>query len=43
MRAVSDGKVLYLFSLRNPGGAYKADLMNSFEKALATVRFVTTK
>lgn len=42
VRAVSDGKVIYLFSVRNPGVHYKANL-DAFEKALATVRFVTTK
>jgi hypothetical protein len=42
VRVVSDGKVLYLFSLRQSGVHYKANL-DAFEKALATVRFVTTK
>lgn len=39
VRAVSDGKVLYLFSLRNKGGNYTRNL-EAFEKALASVRFL---
>jgi hypothetical protein len=42
VRAVSDGKTLYLFSLRNKGVHYAANLP-AFEAALASARFVATK
>jgi hypothetical protein len=41
VRAVSDGKVRYLFSLRNRGENYPKNL-DTYEKALETLRFVAT-
>jgi hypothetical protein len=40
VRAVSDGKTLYLFSLRNKGEHYATNLA-AFETALASVRFAS--
>jgi hypothetical protein len=42
VRVVSDGKTLYMFSLRNRGVHYAANL-GTFEKAMASVRFVAPK
>jgi len=42
VRAVSDGKVLYLFSLRNKG-TYYAQNVEIFETAMASVRFTLAK
>lgn len=42
VRAVSDGKVLYLFSLRNKADHYAKNL-EIFEQAIATVRLKLTK
>jgi len=42
VRAVSDGKVLYLFSLRNRADHYAKNL-ETFEKAMTSVRFKLTK
>lgn len=42
VRAVSDGKVLYLFSLRHRG-TYFADNFAFFEQAMRTVEFKQTK
>jgi len=42
VRAVSDGKVLYLFSLRNRADHYAKNL-ETFETAMTTVRFKLTK
>jgi hypothetical protein len=41
VRAVSDGTTLYLFSLRNKGEHYAANL-EALEKAVASVRFAAT-
>lgn len=40
VRAVSDGKTLYLFSLRNAGVHYASNL-EAFDKAVASVRFTS--
>src|SRR6185295_12962024 len=40
VRAVSDGKVLYLFSVRHRG-LYHKDSLGAFEQALSTVQFKT--
>ena len=37
-RAVSDGKTLYIFSVRHRGGYYD-DSLGAFEKAMSTLRF----
>jgi hypothetical protein len=42
VRAVSDGKVLYLFSLRNRA-EYFARNLEAFDRAMATVRFTSPK
>ena len=42
VRAVSDGKILYLFSLRNTGANYERNLA-AFEQAMSTVRFKSVK
>jgi hypothetical protein len=42
VRAVSDGNVLYLFSLRNKGAHYATNLA-AYDGALASVRFTLAK
>lgn len=42
VRAVSDGKTLYLFSLRNKGAHYATNL-ETFERAIASVRFLAAE
>jgi hypothetical protein len=42
VRAVADGTVLYLFSLRNKADHYAKNL-ETFERAIATVRFKSAK
>jgi hypothetical protein len=42
MSEPSDGKVLYLFSLRNRADHYATNL-ETFEKAMTSVRFKLTK
>ena len=42
VRAVSDGKTLYLFSLRNTATNYSRNI-ETFEKALATLKLSSSE